>query len=62
MILKGFLERLQMGQVYRKFQCSLLCYFLIHYCEYVLDEANMKGSDIMFIDIIAATEKNVRAI
>ena len=51
-----------MGQVYRKFQCSLLCYFLIQYCEYVLDEANMKGSNVMFIDIIAATEKNVRAI
>lgn len=37
------------------------CYLLMHCCKHLLDEGHMKASDLMSVDIIAATE-NVSAI
>jgi CBS domain-containing protein len=39
----------------------LFCYLHMHCCKHVLDEGYMKASDLMSVDLIAATE-NVSAI
>lgn len=46
---------------FQGFERPSFCYLLMHCCKHVLDEGLMKASDLMSIDIIAATE-NVSAI
>lgn len=46
---------------FQGFERPFFCYLLMHCCKHVLDEGHMKASDLMSIDIIAATE-NVSAI